>query len=163
MAAGLNSVHIIGNVAADAEVHTFQSGAIKASFRVGVSESYKDKNTGEQRDSTDWINVVCWGKQAEIAAQYVKKGMQIFVDGKMQTESWDKDGEKRYKTFVNCRNFQFLGKRENHGGESDSDRQYREDEERRARYAAEAEADFDLGDLGPPLDMDDDPQLSPGD
>lgn len=162
--AGVNRVMLIGHVGRDAEVRYTQSGQAVASFSIATSESFGGRDGGERQERTEWHNIVCWGRQAEIAGQYVKKGRQLYVEGRLQTSNWvDPQGVKHYKTEINCRSFQLLGKRGDQDGSS-----YSSDKPQVSSQAApQAEPtksydEYDIGDLGPPLDMDDNP-LSPGD
>ena len=155
--AGINRVILIGNVGRDAEVRYTQGGTAVATFSLATSEVYSDKQTNERQERTEWHNIVCWGRQAEIAGQYVKKGRQLYVEGRLQTRDWvDPQGVKHYRTEVIARNFQLLGRRDEGPREESYSNQAR-------GQAAQAPYDeYDIGDLGPPLDMDDNP-LSPGD
>lgn len=162
--AGVNRVFLIGNVGRDAEVRYTQGGQAVASFSLATSEVYSDKNSGERQERVEWHNITAWGRQAEIAGQYVKKGRQLYVEGRLQTRDWvDPQGVKHYKTEIVARNFQLLGRREDSGARDEGG------------YASQARGggggghapsqpydEYDIGDLGPPLDMDDSP-LSPGD
>lgn len=107
-----NKVLLIGNLGRDPEVRTTPSGQPVASFSLATNRRWKGRD-GERREETEWHNIVCWGRQAEIAGQYLSKGRQIFVEGRIQTRSWDdqQSGEKKYKTEVICDNFQMLGQR----------------------------------------------------
>jgi single-strand DNA-binding protein len=106
----VNKVILVGNLGRDPEVRSLPSGQPVASFSVATSRRFKDRD-GQRQEQTEWHNVVCFGKQAEIAAQYLTKGKQIFVEGRIQTRSWDdkNSGEKKYKTEIVCENFQMLG------------------------------------------------------
>ena len=107
--ASLNKVQVIGNLGRDPEVRMTPSGSKVASFSLAVTERFKDKN-GQQKESTEWVNLVLWRRQAEIAEQYLRKGSSIYAEGKLQTQSWDDpNGQKRYKTEVVVSNFQMLG------------------------------------------------------
>ena len=103
---GLNSVQLLGNLGRDPEVKQVGDNKV-ASFSVAINENYKDKS-GTLIERTEWLNVVAWGKLADIAEKYLKKGSKVLVEGKIQTRSWDKDGEKRYSTEVVARNFIML-------------------------------------------------------
>ena len=118
----VNKVFLIGNLGRDPEVRSTPSGQPVASFSVATSRRWKDRD-GNRQEQTEWHNVVCWGKQAEVAGQYLAKGKQVFVEGRLQTRSWDdkNSGEKRYKTEVICENFQMLGSRQGGGGGGDFD------------------------------------------
>jgi single-strand DNA-binding protein len=113
----VNKVILIGNLGRDPEVRSTPSGQSVASFTLATSRRWKDKN-GQRQEQTEWHQIVVWGKQAEIAGQYLTKGKQIFLEGRLQTRSWDdrQTGEKRYRTEVVCDNFQMLGSRGGGGG-----------------------------------------------
>ena len=103
----VNKVFLYGNLGRDPEVRALPSGAKVASFSMATTRTYKDKEVNK-KDQTDWHNIVIFGRSAEIAEQYLKKGKPIFVDGRLQTRSWDdKDGKKQYRTEVVVDNFQF--------------------------------------------------------
>lgn len=106
--ASLNKVMIMGNLGKDAEVRDLPSGSKVASFSLATTDSFKDKD-GNRQEVTEWINCTMWGKQAEIAEKYFKKGTALYVEGKMKTSSWEKDGVRQYKTEINVYAFQFLG------------------------------------------------------
>jgi single-strand DNA-binding protein len=98
---GVNKVILIGNLGADPAVRYMQSGDAVANVRIATSESWKDKQTGEAREHTDWHNVVFFGKLAEIVKQYLRKGSKIYVEGKLRTRKWQgQDGQDRYTTEV---------------------------------------------------------------
>jgi single-strand DNA-binding protein len=108
----VNKVILIGNLGRDPEVRSTPSGQPVASFTLATSRRWKDKS-GQKQEQTEWHTIVCWGRQAEIAGQYLTKGKQIYVEGRLQTRSWDdrQTGEKKYKTEIICENFQMLGQR----------------------------------------------------
>lgn len=107
--AALNKVICIGNLGKNPEVRMTPSGAKVASFSIAITEKFKDRN-GQQKETTEWVNVVLWRRQAEIAEQYLKKGSSIYLEGKLQTQSWDDpQGNKRYKTEIVGSHFQMLG------------------------------------------------------
>ena len=108
MARGVNKVIAIGNLGKDPETRYVPSGAAVTNFSIAVSESWKDKQTGEEKERTEWINVEVWGKAAEACAKYLQKGSQCYVEGKMQTDKWEKDGVTRYTTKVRADSVQFL-------------------------------------------------------
>jgi len=117
--AGVNKVLLIGNLGKDPEVRTLESGAKVANFPLATTESYKNKN-GERVDTTEWHNIVLWRGLADVAENYLKKGNQIFVEGKIKTRSWeDKEGNKRYTTEILADNMTMLGGRRD-GDYSDS-------------------------------------------
>ena len=108
----VNKVILVGNLGKDPELRSLPSGQAVANFTLATSRRWKDKN-GQRQDQTEWHYVVCFGRQAEVAGQYLTKGKQIYVEGRLQTRSWDdrQTGEKRYRTEVICENFQMLGSR----------------------------------------------------
>lgn len=114
----VNKVILIGNLGRDPEVRSTPSGQPVASFTLATSRRWRDKS-GQRQEQTEWHQIVVWGKQAEIAGQYLTKGKQIYLEGRLQTRSWDdrQTGEKRYRTEVVCDNFQMLGSRGGGGGE----------------------------------------------
>ncbi|HYL06729.1 MAG TPA: single-stranded DNA-binding protein [Thermoanaerobaculia bacterium] len=108
----LNKVMLIGNLGRDPEVRSTTSGQQVANFTLATNRRWTDK-AGQRQEQTEWHQIVCWGKTAEIAAQYLTKGRQIFVEGRIQTRSWEdrQSGEKKYRTEIICENFQMLGQR----------------------------------------------------
>ncbi len=109
--AGVNKVILIGNLGKDPEVRALESGAKVANFPLATTESYKNKN-GERVDTTEWHNIVLWRGLAEVAENYLKKGNQVFIEGKIRTRSWeDKEGNKRYTTEILADNMTMLGSR----------------------------------------------------
>jgi single-strand DNA-binding protein len=110
--AGVNKVILIGNLGKDPEVRHLEGGTVVAKFPLATTESFKDK-TGQRVEQTEWHNVVLWRGLAEVAEKYLKKGMTIYVEGKLRTRSWDnKEGHKNYITEVLGENFNILSKRE---------------------------------------------------
>jgi single-strand DNA-binding protein len=108
----VNKVILVGNLGRDPEVRSTPSGQPVATFSLATNRKWKDRD-GNRQEQTEWHNVVCWGRQAEVAGQYLTKGRQIFVEGRLQTRSWEdkQSGEKKYRTEVICDNFQMLGQR----------------------------------------------------
>ena len=108
----VNKALIIGNLGQDPEIKYTQSGSPVANLSVATSERWKDKNTGEQKEQTEWHRVVVFGRLAEIAEQYLKKGSKIFIEGKIQTRDWeDAEGNKKYITEVVAREMTMLDSR----------------------------------------------------
>lgn len=108
--AGINKVIIVGNLGRDPEVSYMPSGAAVAKFSVATSESWKDKATGEKRERTEWHRIVAFDKLGEICGKYLSKGRQVYVEGKLQTRSYeDKEGVKRFTTEIVAQDVQFLG------------------------------------------------------
>lgn len=115
----LNKVMLIGNLGRDPEVRSTPSGQNVASFSLATNRKWKDRD-GNRQEQTEWHNIVCWGRQAEIAGQYLTKGKQIYVEGRIQTQSWEdkQSGEKKYRTEIVCDRFQMLGGRGGGDGQS---------------------------------------------
>lgn len=113
----VNKVILVGNLGRDPEVRNTPSGQTVASFSIATSRKWKDRD-GNRQEQTEWHNIVVWGRQAEVAGQYLTKGKQIYVEGRLQTRSWDdqQSGEKKYRTEVVCETFQMLGSRGDSGG-----------------------------------------------
>ena len=108
---GVNKVILIGNLGADPTVRFTQSGAAVANFNIATTERYNDRN-GERQERTEWHRIVMFGRQAEIAQQYLKKGRQVYIEGRLQTREWeDKENVKKYTTEVVCINMQMIGSR----------------------------------------------------
>ncbi len=109
MARGINKVTIIGNLGADPETRYMPSGGAVTNIRVATSESWKDKQTGEKQERTEWHTIVLFNRLAELAAQYLKKGAKVYIEGALRTEKWqDKTGADRYTTKIIANELQFL-------------------------------------------------------
>jgi single-strand DNA-binding protein len=117
MARGINKVILIGNLGADPETRAMPSGSTVANLRVATSESWRDKQTGEQQERTEWHRVALFGRLAEIAGEYLKKGSQVYIEGSLRTRKWqDKQGNDRYSTEIIGDELQMLGGRGGGGG-----------------------------------------------
>jgi single-strand DNA-binding protein len=112
---GVNKVILVGRLGKDPEVRNLENGAAVANFSVATSESWKDKHTGEKKEMTEWHNIVLWRGLAEIAQKYLHKGDLIYIEGKMRTRMWEKDGIKRYITEIVGDEMKMLGSK---GGSS---------------------------------------------
>lgn len=111
MSGSLNKVILIGRLGIDPEVKHLEEGKTVANFSLATSESYKDKNTGERIESTDWHNIVLWNKLAEISEKYLKKGSQVYIEGSLKTRKWkDRDGNDRWTTEVLGKQIIMLGR-----------------------------------------------------
>lgn len=140
----LNRVTLIGNVGQDPETRYLPDGASITNLSIATSESWKDKNTGEAQERTEWHKCIAFRKLAEIISQYVHKGDKLFVEGKLQTRKWEKDGTTHYSTEIILDNMLMLGgKRETGtaGGQPN----------RKADYRAPANKDIDFDDLSDPI------------
>jgi single-strand DNA-binding protein len=117
MARGINKVILIGNLGADPETRAIPSGTTVANLRIATSESWRDKQSGEQQERTEWHRVALFGRLAEIAAEYLKKGSQVYIEGSLRTRKWqDKQGNDRYSTEIIGNELQMLGGRGGGGG-----------------------------------------------
>lgn len=113
----VNKAILVGSVGRDPEVRVSNDAKV-ATFTLATNERYKDRN-GEYQTTTDWHTIVCWRATAEVVEQYVKKGMQLYVEGKIKTRSWeDQSGNKRYVTEIIADNVQMLGKKEDNAAQS---------------------------------------------
>ena len=131
MARGVNKVILIGNLGADPETRYTAGGSAVTNVRLATTDSWRDKQSGEQQERTEWHRVVFWGRLAEIAAEYLRKGSQIYVEGRIQTRKWQgQDGQDRWTTEIVGNEMQMLGSR---GG-----------------AGASPPPDFDSGDSGAP-------------
>ncbi len=109
MAGGVNKVILIGNLGKDPEVRFTPSGAAVANFNIATNESWTDKS-GQKQERTEWHRIVVWGKLAELCGEYLKKGRQAYVEGRLQRREWnDKEGKKNYTTEIVAQTVQFLG------------------------------------------------------
>ena len=114
--ASVNKVILVGNLGADPETRYMTNGDAVCNIRLATTESWKDKNSGEKREVTEWHRVVFYRKLAEIAAQYLRKGSQVYLEGRIRTRKWtDKEGQERYTTEIEATEMQMLGRREGMG------------------------------------------------
>jgi len=112
MARGINKVILIGNLGADPETRAMPSGMTVANIRVATSESWKDKQSGENKERTEWHNVAMFGRLGEIAGEYLKKGSKVYIEGSLRTRKWqDKSGNDRYTTEIIANEMQMLDSR----------------------------------------------------
>ena len=112
MARGINKVIVVGNLGADPDSRSMPSGNAVTNISVATSESWNDKETGEKQEKTEWHRVVFFGRLAEIASEYLKKGSQVYIEGKLQTRKWeDKEGNERWTTEIVSNQMQMLGEK----------------------------------------------------
>jgi single-strand DNA-binding protein len=112
MARGINKVILVGNLGADPETRYMPSGGAVTKIRIATSESWKDKQTGERQERTEWHRVVFFGRLAEIAGEYLKKGSQVYVEGSLRTDKWqDQSGQDRFTTEIIANEMQMMGGR----------------------------------------------------
>lgn len=113
---GINKVILIGNLGADPETKYAQNGTPITNLRLATSETWKDKQTNERREKTEWHRCVAFGRVAEIAGEYLRKGSKVYVEGSIETSTYEKDGETRYSTQIKIRDLQMLDSRADGGG-----------------------------------------------
>lgn len=145
--ASVNKVILIGNLGKDPELKFLPSGQPVANFSIATSEKWKDKSTGETKEQTEWHNIIMFGKLAEIAGQYLKKGSSVFVEGRLQTRKWqDKNGQDRYTTEIIANEMKMLGGRGDQSGSQPAQQprsQSNQDARNKATFDAQAPAGFD--------------------
>ena len=147
MARGINKVILVGNLGQDPETRYMPSGKAVTNLRLATSDSWKDKQTGEQREQTEWHSIVIYDRLAEIAAEYLRKGSQIYVEGRLKTRKWqDKEGKDRYTTEIIANEMQMLGSRggERAGAEARSEPRSAPSQERAPQPAPAGEFDDDI-------------------
>ena len=147
MAKGVNKVMLLGNVGKDPEIRTTAGGMTVASFSLATADRAKDQQ-GNWADKTEWHNLVCFQRTAEIVRDYVKKGSQIFVEGKIQTRSWDDktSGEKKYKTEILCNELTLLGGKSS--GDSGGSSSYSKPASNSSYNQSQPQSTPDYGDSG---------------
>ncbi len=112
MARGINKVILVGNLGADPDSRYMPSGSAVTNIRIATTSSWKDKQSGDQQEHTEWHNVAMFGRLAEVAAEYLRKGSQVYIEGRLRTRKWqDKQGNDRYSTEVVANEMQMLGGR----------------------------------------------------
>ena len=123
--ASVNKVILVGNLGADPEVRYMSNGEAVANVRLATTESWKDKNSGEKREVTEWHRVVFYRKLAEIVGQYLKKGSSVYIEGRIRTRKWqDKEGQERYTTEIEATEMQMLGGRQSAASSSGGEAEY---------------------------------------
>ena len=136
---GVNKVILIGNLGADPEVRYTQSSVAIANLNLATSETWKDKQTGEQKELTEWHRVVCYRRLAEIAGEYLKKGSKVYIEGRLQTRKWQgQDGQDRYTTEIVANEMQMLDGRSGGGGGGNPDWQNNQSQGGRQQAAPQA-------------------------
>ena len=139
MSKGINKVILIGNLGRDPETRYLPSGVAVTSLSVGTSESWKDKNTGEQQERTEWHRVALFKRLAEIAGEYLHTGSQVYIEGSLRTKKWQgKDGQDRYTTEIIASEMQMLGEKKSGGGDSQQGRPAARQSERGSRQGGNA-------------------------
>jgi len=122
MGKSVNKVILIGTLGKDPELKYTPQGTAVTKFSMATNESFKDKQSGEWKERTDWHNIVCWQRTAEVAAEYLKKGRKVYIEGRLSTRSWDdkETGQKKYMTEVVANDLVLLGGKPEGGGGSDN-------------------------------------------
>lgn len=142
MARGVNKVILIGNLGQDPDTKYMPSGSAVTNLRVATSETFKDRETGQQQERTEWHSVAMFGRLAEIAGEYLRKGSQIYIEGRLRTRKWqDKQGQDRYSTEIVADQMQMLGSRGGAGSGAESAASPKPAP--KARSAAEPAAELD--------------------
>lgn len=165
--AGVNKVILVGFLGADPEVRYIPNGTAVATFRIATSESWRDKATGEKKEHTEWHNIVVWGRKAEVAGEYLRKGSQVYIEGSLRTRNWTPEGSDKpvYITEVQVSNGDTMNMI---GGKTNSDRQPQrqkpqnqqqggwggqQQSQPQQQYSGQPQA---AGTQNPPMDFDDD-------
>jgi single-strand DNA-binding protein len=131
MARGINKVILVGHLGADPESRSMPSGRNVTNLRLATSESWKDKQSGEQKERTEWHGIVLYDRLGEVASEYLRKGSQVYIEGRLQTRKWqDKEGKDRYTTEIIANDMQMLGGRSGGGGSGSPEPREREPRER---------------------------------
>ena len=145
--ASVNKVILIGNLGRNPELKSMPSGQPVANFSIATSEKWKDKSTGETKEQTEWHNIIMFGKLAEIAGQYLKKGSSVFIEGRLQTRKWqDKTGQDRYTTEIIANEMKMLDSRGDQSGSQPAQQprsQSNQDARNKATFDAQAPVGFD--------------------
>jgi single-strand DNA-binding protein len=142
---GVNKVILIGRLGKEPEVRNLENGATVANFTMATSESYKDKTTGEKKEVTEWHNIVLWRGLAEISQKYLHKGDLVYIEGKLRTRSWEKEGVTRYTTEIVADNMTMLGSKGSGGSSANPSSDYgsRNTERTTTEYSAPADSNTD--------------------
>jgi len=144
MGRGVNKVIVVGNLGSDPDTRYVPSGSAVTNLSIATSETWKDKQTGEQKERTEWHKVAMFGRLAEIAAEYLRKGSQVYIEGKLRTRKWqDKDGKDRWTTEIIADEMQMLGSRSGGGAPAMSDSSRSSDSAESNAAPPSEPADFD--------------------
>ncbi|ELY2747580.1 single-stranded DNA-binding protein [Cronobacter sakazakii] len=151
---GVNKVILVGNLGQDPEVRYMPNGGAVTSLRLATSESWRDKQTGEMKEVTEWHSVVLYGKLAEVAGEYLRKGSQVYIEGQLRTRKWtDQSGQERYTTEINVPQIggvmQMLGGRQS-GDQTGGQPEQRKPQQQRQQHQRQPQANNE-----PPMDFDD--------
>ena len=142
MARGINKVILVGNLGADPETRYTASGAAVTNISIATSESWRDKQTGETQERTEWHRVVFFNRLAEIAGEYLRKGRQVYIEGSLRTRKWqDQNGQDRYTTEIVANEMQMLGSRDGDMGGAPAGGGFRDNTSQKSNEKAKADAD----------------------
>lgn len=144
---GVNKVILIGRLGKDPEVRNLDNGVSVANFTMATSESYKDRTTGEKKEVTEWHNIVLWRGLAEVSQKYLHKGDLVYIEGKLRTRSWEKEGVTRYTTEIVADNMTMLGSRSGSGAGGNADYSSRSSERAPSEPSYNTPADNSTDDL----------------
>ena len=136
MAKGVNKVILVGNVGGDPETKAMPSGSMVTNITVATSESWKDKQTGQAQERTEWHRIVFFNRLAEIVNEYVKKGSKVYIEGSLRTRSWEQEGVKRYSTEIVASEMQMLDSRQ--GGQQQAPQQRQQAPQQQAQNQQQA-------------------------
>lgn len=153
MSRGINKVILVGNLGNDPDTRYLPNGDAVTNISIATSESWKDKQTGQNVDRTEWHRVVFFRRLAEIAGEYLKKGSKVYVEGKLQTRQWEKDGQKHYTTEIVASEMQMLDSRGEMGGDGFNQSSNNQTSPQSSEPSGSTGASFDAP---PPEDFDDD-------
>ena len=147
MARGINKVILVGNLGVDPETRYTASGSAITNIRVATSESWRDKQSGEKVEKTEWHRIVFFNRLAEIAGEYLRKGSQVYIEGKLQTRKWqDQSGQDRYTTEIVANEMQMLGGRGEGGGQAQANPGFRKPAESQPAQAQQPKVEEDFQD-----------------
>lgn len=147
MARGVNKVILVGNLGADPETRYMPSGSAVTNIRIATSEAWKDKESGEQKERTEWHRITFYNRLAEIAGEYLKKGSQIYIEGRLRTRTYEKEGQTHYSTEIIADNMQMLGSRAGAGNPDRAPTESARETEPKASAPAAKGADFSDDDI----------------
>lgn len=136
--AGVNKVILVGFLGADPEVRYTGNGTAVATFRMATSESWRDRETGEKKESTEWHNIVVWGRKAEVAGEYLRKGSQVYIEGSLRTRSWMPEGANK-ASYITEVNVSSSGAMNMIGGKSNSERQSQPQRQQQPRQQTQSQ------------------------
>jgi len=141
---GINKVILVGNLGQDPEIKYTAGGAAVTTISIATSDSWKDKDTGEDQERTEWHRVVLWRRLAEITGEYLRKGSKVYIEGQLQTRKWEQDGQTRYTTEIVAKDIQFLDSK---GNSESSERSNSDSSEEQQSTSDISDGDIDDDDI----------------